>query len=1148
MQANKALQFVASLLATIMLAAEADEAMPLLSLRNAIASWGEATAQMSGAPWVAGTDPCNATTGNSSSTWKGVTCAGGQVVGLDLSGLGLLGTLPTLSGLSSLRQLDLSGNLLYGSLPPGWADELPSLASLRLQGNNLSGTIPRPSWTDGGFAEPERVTFEARPGNEGLCGPVVPISPSILGNSTTTRSGAAAAAAAGAAMDTVTEANLLHTGLETTSLVVTQNDLFAANSSVTIVNWLGSCMTPCSSLANASMPPAAVTAAGLSWPPIIMTNIFDISWVYNMSLADLVNLNPGVSTSRAGDSIAVPCYPGVGSSDLFGYYGGDMAYGQFAGGNQLAGPEGLAGAAAAAAVVGTWPVDHSTGPEWYQGSLGAGGVLVEPIFWFVDMQAAFQVSVLLLTAGDVAMTNASVYVGSDASSPLANTLVASGIDVAPGATVAVAANGVQGRYVIVYTGMRSEGTMSLLSAEVYTFESNSAPNMPITASYLSSIDRGAAAKFYDVLVDNNVSSCVQLNPDSSSGNHTAWAFFDLGYYGQIGATAVKAGLNTKPGTLSRVYVTNTAAETPNEADACSTAWDALGPGAWVVGQCNITGRFITLSVTMPLGNDTVDLCEIQVWLTDRPSASASRTGASTSPTSGAGGSSGLGGGAIAGIVVGALVGVALALIVGLYLVWRRRYLQQQRKLDALLGKGEDSPEEAAATAMSMENGTAGSLQSGLSGNGSRSGYGSAMRGSSAGHGSASGSSAAGAAAAGGKAAAVAAVPAVPATPPRPHPSEWHLLAAFFAALRHKSRSLSTHATHERMSFGPSVFPVVKGLERIDSAAVATDFSKLQPALEEVAPEEIQLIELVGEGSFGEVWLAMYCGAFVAVKIIAKVKSDHLTQSMQTQIAVRNLRKEALLMSKLRHPNVCLYLGACMDPPCLLFEYCAKSSLDRVLRTALGKPALAAKLTWVRLLSMALDAAKGMLYLHTRVPPIAHRDLKSANLLVDSQWRVKVADFSLSRAMETGSKAAMMTVMTTNPRWLPPEVLGGLPGQLPADVWAFGCVLWELCTWRLPYEELDNTFQIIALVQSRGAEGLEIPSPSELPAGPFFQYPDYVELMTACWAREAESRPRFDAIVAQLGAILTAEVKAQQQQLTAATGQLPTTEHDMRSWP
>ena len=69
---------------------------------------------------------------------------------------------------------------------------------------------------------------------------------------------------------------------------------------------------------------------------------------------------------------------------------------------------------------------------------------------------------------------------------------------------------------------------------------------------------------------------------------------------------------------------------------------------------------------------------------------------------------------------------------------------------------------------------------------------------------------------------------------------------------------------------------------------------------------------------------------------------------------------------------------------------------------------------------------------------------------------QVADFSLSRALEMGAPA--YTVVSTNPRWLAPEVLSGQPGQLPADVWAFGTVMWELMTWRLPFEDL-NTFQV-----------------------------------------------------------------------------------------
>ena len=59
-------------------------------------------------------------------------------------------------------------------------------------------------------------------------------------------------------------------------------------------------------------------------------------------------------------------------------------------------------------------------------------------------------------------------------------------------------------------------------------------------------------------------------------------------------------------------------------------------------------------------------------------------------------------------------------------------------------------------------------------------------------------------------------------------------------------------------------------------------------------------------------------------------------------------------------------------------------------------------------------------------------------------------------------------------------------------------------------------QIIAKVQSQGSAGLHIPLPEELPAGPLSCYPQYVELMNACWSIESELRPTFRSIVQQLG--------------------------------
>lgn len=73
----------------------------------------------------------------------------------------------------------------------------------------------------------------------------------------------------------------------------------------------------------------------------------------------------------------------------------------------------------------------------------------------------------------------------------------------------------------------------------------------------------------------------------------------------------------------------------------------------------------------------------------------------------------------------------------------------------------------------------------------------------------------------------------------------------------------------------------------------------------------------------------------------------------------------------------------------------------------------AELDWPKRLNMALDAAKGMLYLHSRSPTVLHRDLKSANLLVDKHWRAKVADFNLSRVVK--ASATTSQVAAANPR-------------------------------------------------------------------------------------------------------------------------------------
>jgi serine/threonine protein kinase len=152
---------------------------------------------------------------------------------------------------------------------------------------------------------------------------------------------------------------------------------------------------------------------------------------------------------------------------------------------------------------------------------------------------------------------------------------------------------------------------------------------------------------------------------------------------------------------------------------------------------------------------------------------------------------------------------------------------------------------------------------------------------------------------------------------------------------------------------------------------------------------------IGSGAYGCVYLGTLHETDVAIKMLQgglPTSGAAAGTSAPPGVAWQQLQElaaEVEVLASLHHPNVVLFMGVILSPPCVVTEFCPMRSLFDVLERAWHEPALAKRLNWPRRLLMALDAARGMLALHEHVVPILHTDLKSPNLFVDNGLRVKV---------------------------------------------------------------------------------------------------------------------------------------------------------------
>lgn len=268
-------------------------------------------------------------------------------------------------------------------------------------------------------------------------------------------------------------------------------------------------------------------------------------------------------------------------------------------------------------------------------------------------------------------------------------------------------------------------------------------------------------------------------------------------------------------------------------------------------------------------------------------------------------------------------------------------------------------------------------------------------------------------------------------------------------------------------------------------------------------EEIELQEEIGKGAFGVIHKGFYCGQEIAVKTM-KNRDEVNEKSFQ------DFRKEAYMMSGMKHPNIVNMIGFCLEPFSIVMEYLPCGNLYKHLKVTKNQPS-----NWEFILKVALDVARGMHYLHDSDPPFIHRDLKSPNIILvdfdpNSEICAKIADFGLSSRMYIPSLQEKSSNRNVgNPIWLAPEIINEDEFTEKSDIYSYGIILWELYTKEHPFAEYNYNFMFELEDMIKSGKRPSIPADMPEP---------YSSLIQACWCGDPCDRPSFMEIVKRIVSI------------------------------
>jgi Leucine-rich repeat (LRR) protein len=267
--------------------------------------------------------------------------------------------------------------------------------------------------------------------------------------------------------------------------------------------------------------------------------------------------------------------------------------------------------------------------------------------------------------------------------------------------------------------------------------------------------------------------------------------------------------------------------------------------------------------------------------------------------------------------------------------------------------------------------------------------------------------------------------------------------------------------------------------------------------------------LIGSGGFGEVYKArLKDGAVVAIK-----KLIHFTGQGD-----REFTAEMETIGKIKHRNLVPLLGYCKigDERLLVYEYMKHGSLDVVLHDK--AKAASVNLDWAARKKIAIGSARGLAFLHhSCIPHIIHRDMKSSNVLLDSNLEARVSDFGMARLMNALDTHLSVSTLAGTPGYVPPEYYQSFRCTTKGDVYSYGVVLLELLSGKKPIdpnEFVDNNLVgwVKQMVKENRSSEVFDPTLTNTKSGEAELY-QYLKIACECLDDRPNRRPTMIQVMA-----------------------------------